>query len=344
MPCHSPLTAWKSRDLDDINPTTGKLKMVFKADLGYPATKTELPCGQCMGCRLDRARSWAARCLHESSLYLLNCFVTLTYTDENVPDSLNKHDISNFMKALRKRHPDITIRFFQCGEYGDLFQRPHHHVLLFNYFPPDASYFKHQGGNNYFISKEISCVWPHGFHLISEVTYDSACYTAKYCLKKITGKPAAEHYQTRLPEFITMSRRPGIGKDWFDKFQNDVYNYDKIVLANNHILRPPRYYDVMFENHNPSAMRSLKTKRRKNASLNPENCEERREIKRKLAILKEQALKKRNFENIKLPTLGDPLRGAAETGVKAYGVPALGPASFARCGIREIPRANIDAD
>lgn len=293
MGCHYPLTAWKSRDTDDIG-STGKVKMVFREDLGYPNTKTELPCGQCIGCRLDRSRSWAARCLHEASLYERNCFVTLTYKDN--PYSLNKEDIPLMMKRLRKRNPDRSIRYFQCGEYGDQFGRPHHHVLFFNYFPEDYKYFKKRGDNKLYISEEISEVWPHGMHEIGNLTYDSACYTAKYCLKKIGGEKAEAHYQGRIPEYTTMSRRPGIGKLWYDKFKMDIYNTDKLVVTGNHIMRPPKYYDQLYDNEQPSLMRDLKTQRRKNASLNPENCEERREVKSALAKLKEKAMKKRLFE------------------------------------------------
>lgn len=297
MPCYFPLTAWKSANIEDINPVTGKLKMVFREDQGFPNTKMELPCGQCIGCRLDRARSWAARCLHEASLYQKNSFLTLTYSEENLKsNSLNKRDIQLFMKRLRRKYPEEKIRFFQCGEYGDQFDRPHHHIILFNFDPPDKVPFRKTGDFTLYLSPVISELWPHGLHSIGDVTYDSACYVAKYCLKKITGKQADGHYGDRLPEFTTMSRKPGIGKDWYDRFSKDLYNHDKCVVAHNHILRPPKYYDSMYELDNPKHFRSLKSKRRENASLNPENCEERREIKNKLAKIKEQQKALRNYE------------------------------------------------
>lgn len=303
MPCYYPLTAWKSADLDDINSKNGKVKMVFREDQGFPNTKTELPCGQCIGCRLDRARMWAARIMNEAQLYTWNCFVTLTYKDD--PITLNKDDIQQFMHNLRQRRErhekknqlnPQPIRFYQCGEYGEQFSRPHHHIILFNYYPSDAKYFKRHNGNNVYISEELSEVWPHGLHSVQELTYDSAAYCAKYILKKQTGERAEQHYNGLEPEFTTMSRRPGIGKKWFEKFKNDVYNHDRMVLGPNVILRPPRYYDELFELHHPTRLRELKRKRRMAATLNPDNCEDRRAVKAALAKLKEEKIKIRRLE------------------------------------------------
>ena len=131
MPCYSPLKGWKDRDTGGI---------VFRGDNGIE--EMEVACGQCLGCRLDRSRMWAMRIVHESSLHELNggnCFVTLTYDDENVPDdwSLDKSHFQLFMKRLRKwvfspsglgRRPEYDddgnlvngVRFFHCGEYGNM--------------------------------------------------------------------------------------------------------------------------------------------------------------------------------------------------------------------------------
>lgn len=303
MPCYYPLTAWKSADLDDINSKTGKIKMVFREDQGFPNTKTELPCGQCIGCRIDHSRMWASRIVNEASLYPWNCFLTLTYKDDSW--SLNKDDMPRFMDTLREKRrrkckaegvPFSPIRFFQCGEYGELFARPHHHVILFNYFPQDSRYFKLSKGNKIFLSEEIAEAWPHGLHSVQSMSYDAAAYCSKYILKKINGDPAADHYQGRQPEFVTMSRRPGIGKAWYDKYKNDVYNLDKIVLDNEHIFRPPRYYDELYEGDCPDHLRELKRKRRKAAASNPDNCEDRRRTRAELAKLKEEQFKIRQLE------------------------------------------------
>ncbi|AXH77491.1 MAG: replication initiator protein [Microviridae sp.] len=290
MACFHPLTAWKSRDIDDINPSNGKLKMVFKPELGYPNTKTELPCGQCIGCRMDRARDWASRIMNEAQLHPSSCFITLTYQRDNY--SLNKRDIQLFLKRLRRKHEDIKIRFFQCGEYGEQFERPHHHVILFGYDFPDKVPFKRGGKHQQYISRELADLWPHGLHSIGTLTIDSAMYTARYVLKKFNGEKKDEHYQGRSPEYITMSRKPGIGKEFFEKFQSDIYNHDKLVINDRLILRPAKYYDRMFEQLNPTQMRRLKVDRKKRAMENPDNLSDRRAVKEEITKLKINKLKR----------------------------------------------------
>jgi hypothetical protein len=212
----------------------------------------EIPCGQCAGCRLERARQWAIRCIHEASLYDQNCFLTLTYSPEHVPPdgSLRPRDIVLFFKRLRKLISPGRVRYFQCGEYGTQFLRPHHHILCFGYAFPDRTLVS-SGKFPIYTSAQLATLWPWGFHSIGDITFDSACYTARYILKKVTGDAAEEHYQGRKPEYITMSRRPGIGRDWYDRFKDDLYNYDKCVVKDSFVAKPPKYYDKLLESaHN----------------------------------------------------------------------------------------------
>lgn len=82
MLCYSPLVAWRGERLP-----SGKRSVVFKksdAVQSLSAFEIKLPCGQCIGCRLERSRQWAMRCVHEASLYEKNCFITLTYDDSHL--------------------------------------------------------------------------------------------------------------------------------------------------------------------------------------------------------------------------------------------------------------------
>ena len=99
-----------------------------------------LPCGQCVGCRLERSRQWAVRCMHERSMHERACFVTLTYDDEHLPPgkSLNYPDVQKFLRRLRKR-VGVPIRFYLCGEYGDDTDRPRYHICLFGFDFPDKA-------------------------------------------------------------------------------------------------------------------------------------------------------------------------------------------------------------
>lgn len=284
MSCYAPLVAWKSRDPDDIG-VSGKIKLVFKAELGYPNTRIEIACGQCIGCRLDKARSWAIRCLHEASLYQKNLFLTLTYDDDHLPldHSLHKEDLQKFFKRLRKHYEPERIRFYACGEYGEQFSRPHYHCLIFNLWPSDALYYKKVGQHEMFTSATLADIWGKGWCPFGRITYDSAAYTARYILKKITGDNADEAYQGRTPEFTQMSRRPGIGREWYEKFKKDIYTHDKCVLPGGWIARPPKYYDNLFDSDDPVKLKEFKTARAQRAKENPENTDERRAIKWKCA-------------------------------------------------------------
>ena len=94
---------------------------------------------------------------------------------------------------------------------------------------------------------------------------------SRYGLKKITGSASDEHYQGRLPEFVTMSRRPGIAREWYERYKSDIYNYDKCVVSGQFIARPPAYYDRLYEQEHAAHFKFLKQKRRDNAKNNPEN-------------------------------------------------------------------------
>lgn len=273
MPCYHPLHGWRKRG--GRNPLTGAWGITFKIDEAWIDLPVTVPCGKCIGCRLEHSRQWAIRCIHEASLYEHNCFLTLTYNDRYIDpnESLNKTDIQLFLKRLRKRYSDHTIRFFQCGEYGDDNARPHHHVLLFNHDFMDKKFHKFTKYTHYplYISKELSELWPYGYHDIAEVNFLTAAYTARYIMKKVNGEAADDHYLGRLPEFITMSRRPGIGYDWFKKYYHDIYPKDYVVV-NNIKCKPPKYYDTMFDSiQNKYKISKIKFKRRIKAMKNPEN-------------------------------------------------------------------------
>lgn len=268
MPCYHPLPGWYGRD----KTKNGLRPVVFTATAGYLDRQVEVPCGRCIGCRLERSRQWAIRCLHEAQLHTSNIFATLTYDDQHLPDnySLRPRDFVLFMKRLRKAHGE-GIRFFQCGEYGDKFGRPHHHALLFNCAFPDGKPLPTTGVPLY-QSPELDSLWQQGRTTYGAVTFESAAYVARYSLKKVTGPTAAAHYNGRIPEYATMSRRPGIAHDWLTRFQTDVYPADAVTLRGGIKCRPPRYYDLHIDQ---SLLRKLKARRRKKQADNPDNTGKR---------------------------------------------------------------------
>ena len=230
-----------------------------------------VPCGQCVGCRLERSRQWAVRCYHEASLYEDNCFITLTYSDDALPvgGSLVLADYQKFMKRLRKKFGS-NIRFYHCGEYGETTWRPHYHACLFNFDFADKRKFSKTNNGYLYTSETLNELWPFGHSLIGDVTFESAAYVARYIMKKITGDGAEEHYQSVCnetgeifnlrPEYTTMSRRPGIGAGWFDKYKEDVYFGDYVVVRGVK-MRPPKFYDRSFEIASPNRFRLLRGRR-----------------------------------------------------------------------------------
>lgn len=212
-----------------------------------------IPCGQCIGCRLEKSRQWAIRCVYEAQLHDQNCFITLTYNQENIPKdhSLHLEDFQNFFKRLRKKHGK-GIRYFHCGEYGENFSRPHYHACIFGFDFGDKEEISSKSEHKLYTSEKCNDLWGKGYCIIGDVTFDSAAYVARYVTKKIKGKDYSriniiDGEVTKVnPEYATMSRRPGIGKDWFDKYKNDVYPHDYVVV-NGKKMKPPKYFDKLLE-------------------------------------------------------------------------------------------------
>lgn len=300
MPCYKPLEAYRD----------GTGAIVFNRHKSLTKVPFQLPCGRCIGCRMERSRQWGMRCLHEAKMWPQNSFVTLTYGDEFMPPggSLCVRDVQLFMKRLRKSREPERIRFFLGGEYGEENARPHYHALLFNCgFRDRVPFGKNKRGEILYTSRELSDLWsvdgrPIGHCTIGEVTFDSAVYCAKYALKKVNGDAAFEHYQVfdesgeifeRVPEFAVMSRRPGIGAPYYAKYGNEVRAHDTVVI-NGREVRPPRFYDTRTEVVDSTRLDRLKSTRKRKAVLGkPDNTPERLAVKERLAeIAAEQKVRK----------------------------------------------------
>jgi len=158
----------------------------------------EFGCGQCLACRINRARLWTGRIVLESFCHESNCFVTLTYDDEHLPlnGSLVKEHPQLFLKRLRKRVSPQLIRFYLCGEYGEKTQRPHYHMIIFGIGPEYEAI--------------IQECWDHGFVHCGTVDHRSAAYVAGYVHKGL--KANHPDLRGRYPEYSRMSLRPAIGK------------------------------------------------------------------------------------------------------------------------------------
>lgn len=322
MSCKNPLKAY-SRDVD------GKNEIVFASSFDVPfvqknghiyGTKLELPCGQCIGCRLEYSRQWATRCVLEASQHSSNYFVTLTYNDAFLPcvpyqfldhytgelvsdcsHPLEPKHFQDFMKRLRQKFlRDFGyegVRFYACGEYGSENKRPHYHAILFNCPLPDlepvGSNFQ---GDVYYRSQFLEDCWsyldkksgirvPLGFVTIADVNFNTCAYVARYMLKKHKGKSASYYVDNHItPEFSRMSRKPGIARDYFDSNFEKIYAYDQIVITGGDGIakrvRPPRYYDTLYDIFSPEDLKRVKEARISKARTAEQQRKERTTVSR----------------------------------------------------------------
>jgi len=264
VPCYHPLPAWYAKER---NPDTGKRPLVLRPEAGpHERRHAQIPCGSCIGCQLKRASDWAIRCMHETDLHKSSYFLTLTYDEQHLPPggSLRPKDLQDFLKRLRFHKG--PLRFFACGEYGEQLQRPHYHALIWGIDITDAVCYD----STLSTSAEINTLWGHGNVMIGQVTHRSAAYVARYSLKKVIGPAAEAHYQGRHPEFLRMSRRPGIGKGWITKYAPEVYQHDSVIV-NGKERKPPRYYDDHLEKHRRLQYRLVKERRRRAAAASIDN-------------------------------------------------------------------------
>lgn len=254
----------------------------------------QIPCGHCMSCRLKYSKMWATRCVLESLCWPENWFLTLTYDEEHhkIADEfidkegrswindgswngcLEPKDLQLFNKSLREYWRDnynhIGIRFYGCGEYGSQSGRDHFHELLFNcpIKPSDLKYYKTtEDGNVLYTSSTIEKLWGKGFVTIGHMNWSTAAYVARYVTKKWTGVDSTIHYAIlgQIPEFCRMSNRPGIGRYYYDAHKEEIYKTDELIMQKYDMktitLKPPKYYDNLYDIDYPEDMERIKLRR-----------------------------------------------------------------------------------
>lgn len=289
MTCFHPLTAYK---LFSGKTKNNKSIIMFKKPESNCYEKIKIQCGQCIGCRIAKTRAWAIRCVHEASLWDDNCFLTLTYDEQHLPEksTLVKKHHQQFLRDLRKKFCGTKrdkngrrpIRYFMCGEYGDKNLRPHYHIALFNFDFPDKVIHEKasKGGFKIYQSKILDALWKKGMCVIGDITLESAAYIAAYCQKKVLGKYSQIHYarvdfetgemELIEPEYIAMSRRPGIARGWYELYKSDIYPKD-FVTSNGKKFLPPKYYDKIFDIEYPEMMKKIKKIRLKRLKKDDNN-------------------------------------------------------------------------
>jgi hypothetical protein len=281
MACTSPKRAWEYGQTEN-----GKKKLVFKRPEGVNYDPIQVPCGQCVSCKMSYAREWATRIVHQAQTSKISSFITLTYNEENLPldKSLDKDFIRHWMRMFKQRlwrNYQVKIKYYLAGEYGSSKgHRPHYHAIIFGWDFPDKTFWDiTESGSQIFRSKFLEESWTLGFSSIGDVTLQSAAYVARYTMKKQRDPSEYVDQDTGMclqPEFNLMS--PGIGKDWYKLYKSDTYkDYLNVDFQK---VRVPRYYDKLMELEDPERLQEIKEKRvAKAMELLPDNSIVRRKQK-----------------------------------------------------------------
>lgn len=114
-------------------------------------------------------------------------FLTLTYDNEHIPltedgvRTVSRSDMSKFLKEYKRRYNlrQEEFQYFGCCEYGDLFARPHGHLLFFG----ERKLYDFYMRDSEKAQKRVFDVWQKGHVHIGVATYAGIAYVTKYCLK-----------------------------------------------------------------------------------------------------------------------------------------------------------------
>lgn len=231
--------------------------------------------------------------MHEAATHDRNSFITLTYAPEHLPPDMSL-DVSHwqrFAKRLRKKH---SFRFYHCGEYGETNGRPHYHACLFGIdFSKDRVFHSTtRNGDRLYVSPTLTQTWGLGHAVIGDLTFESAAYVSRYVTKKVVGKDAPEFYGGRKPEYATMSRRPGIGADWFARWGDQVYPRDEVIMRGRR-MKPPKYYDQLLAAKDADGAETVRRSRLKAASTNRfDKTPERLQVREQVQTLNQKTFKR----------------------------------------------------
>lgn len=209
--------------------------------------RLQLPCGTCIACREEQARQMAVRITHEAQQWEDNSFITLTYSQENLPKtgSLQYDDLQKFWKRLRKQTG--RLRYYAVGEYGDESMRPHYHACVFGLGFRENRIIIRETPNLLWLSPQLEKTWGLGQVTVGKLSFETARYTASYVTKKLRTKQKYVRIDEATGELLEveqpkafMSRN--LALEWFEKFGKGVSDHDRVVI-NARPQKPPKAYD-----------------------------------------------------------------------------------------------------
>lgn len=301
MSCYHPLIAVPKNKLTENKKqgynVIGAAENYDTMDLHFlaPDGYIKVPCGKCIGCRLDKSREWADRMLLEYDHTKKAVFLTLTFRSEEMAKKIGidpeysirdhlcyddgekkiytilKTDSQKFMKDLRgrKEFEDKKLRFFSCGEYGSKRDRPHYHFIIFGITKEDFGNIILCGFNKFndpiYRSPLLEEIWPYGISSIEDTSWKTFAYVARYVTKKLNGPLSAIYAEeNKVQEFCLMSRRPGIGAMYLEDHDFD-FTYSSISLSDgtgSKTIGVPKYFLKKLETIDPEMYHKLKEQRK----------------------------------------------------------------------------------
>lgn len=279
MACEKPNRAWQRG-------AGGRLR--FKRpeagdSIGYQ--EIEVPCGNCILCREEYARQTAVKLHHESLMHEYNAFLTLTYSDDNLPQysSLQYEDLHLFWKRERQRlwrEHGIKIRHYSVGEYGDHTMRPHYHAIVFGWPYIENRIIIRETPTRLWTTPQLEKSWGLGRVSVGAVNYTTASYTASYVTKKLRSKQQYVRTDEETGELIPLQQprawmSDNLGKTWWEKYGHHLKDNDYVVI-NGKKQKPPKAYDKWLSAKDEKKAKEIKEERQKKAKINKQTPEQNR--------------------------------------------------------------------
>lgn len=120
-------------------------------------------------------------------------------------------------------------------------------------------------GYAYYWSDMLKELWPYGNNLVADCTWETCAYVARYVVKKYKTDENPYKGTRILPEFVTMSRRPGIGLNWLLSHDVCYANFSKNYISTptgSRELSSNRYFDSWIEKLDPETYQEMKEVRK----------------------------------------------------------------------------------
>lgn len=203
------------------------------------------PCGQCLGCRLDKQKQWSERCKYELKKHVKGAFVTITYDDLHLEfkegckrPTLSREQFDKYIDRVtqaskEKYGKDFRYKFFASNEYGGKLLRPHAHILFF--------------GLDWATDQDvIKKTWKLGMTKILPVKISGIRYVVDYFSKEhVNGQLAIDRYDSQGLERPFISHSQGLGRGLYFEHREEILKTGKIMNGTKSILIPPYYKSLL---------------------------------------------------------------------------------------------------